>query len=586
MPSTYRLSRARLAELAAGGGRPETISFLARTQLSRRLLLLRLLRDQAQPGLGPLPPVDDAWTVLERAREHDRAAFESVVMYPQIGNWIAYTLRVHDKDGAPGGAAPAWADYGQIHTVALVAAARSGLTWRTGVPLRDGRVTLPGLGQATFGPAGEWDHATAETHAGRIRLGHRGRTITVPADFRRDADGWQGLRLLTAGTDPGLRVTLDDLDPFRNLADPVGPERLTEAEVASWQGVLAEAWALFRDTVPADARPLSMAVSSLAPLARADQDHDEEIRSASTAEAFGGIILSAPSNAVDLAATLGHEYRHILLGCLMHLCVLNDEHGRARLYAPWRDDPRPIGGLLQGIYAFQGIASFFRARAGRTDGTERRAALFAYALTRAQTRAGLAAARASGELTDLGQEFLDGLEAAMRRWASDELPADIVRLAGLATTAHRITWLLRNRRPAPGSGAALARAWSARTPADRPAPGTGTVEPAADPPQLSTTWTRPLRLAVNRPVPVTSPETALIAGDVAAARSAFLQRISADPADPDAWTGLALCFVDAGAAEQARALITHPDVVVAGYRALAAAGDPPAADALVAWAGR
>jgi hypothetical protein len=33
-----------------------------------------------------------------------------------------------------------------------------------------------------------------------------------------------------------------------------------------------------------------------------------------------------------------------------------------RYYVPWRDDPRPISGLLQGAYAYLGVTGFWRTR--------------------------------------------------------------------------------------------------------------------------------------------------------------------------------------------------------------------------------
>lgn len=33
-----------------------------------------------------------------------------------------------------------------------------------------------------------------------------------------------------------------------------------------------------------------------------------------------------------------------------------------RFYAPWRDDARPVSGLLQGAYAYLGLSRFWRQR--------------------------------------------------------------------------------------------------------------------------------------------------------------------------------------------------------------------------------
>jgi HEXXH motif-containing protein len=587
-PAAYRLSRDRFDDLATGRGDADTVRFLEGTQYSRRLLMLRALYDEGLPGLDPLPPVDHAWDVMAAAQQLDEPAFRTAVMHPQIGNWGAYALREHRKagEGMRDDAAPRWADVGQIHAVAMVVAVRCGLSWRTRVPLRRGAAMLPGMGQARFASARPWDFAEAETADGRVRLSHDRTEIVVPADPSRDADGWWGLRTLRAGDDPALEVVLEDLDPFRDLADPVEPERLAGDEVARWEALLDQAWDLLSRDDPPTARAMTIAVSSLAPLPRAARQDGEETRSASTAEAFGAVVLSTPPTAIDLAVALVHEYQHIKLGCLLQMVTFHHEGERTNLYAPWRDDPRPLGGLVQGIYAFHGISSYLRIRAGNSVGSERRAAQFAYVLTRSQTAIGLEQARDSGGLTEVGEEFLDGLATAMRPWFDDDVPADIVRLAGLAIRAHRTTWCLEHRRPAPEAVAASVRAWSRGEPIDPVAADAATVEAPLEPPRLSTTWSGPLRRAVNGAVPATTPTGALVGGDAAAARTGFLARVAADPDDLTAWTGLGLACAELGEADAARALADRPDLVRAIYLKLLEAGSAPPPDRLAAWAGQ
>jgi len=576
-PAAYRLSRERLADLATGGDHPETVRFLADTQYSRRLLLLYELRNRASSGLGPLPPVDEAWDAMQRAQAHDPKIFESVVMHPQIGNWAAYAVRRH-LEGSAG--EPSWFDLGQIHAVALVAAARAGQVWHTRVPLRDGRATLPGLGQAWLGTAPPRAWAAAETAAGRIRISYRDAGVDVPEDPRSDADGWWGLRCLTAGDGPVLRVVLDDLDFFRNLADPVGPERLTDDEVNHWQRMLEEAWDLLCRDDRVAARALALAVSSLAPLARADQDDEDEIRSASSAEAFGAVVLSTPHDAADFAATLVHEGRHIKLGCLMHLRDLHTDDGRSELYAPWRDDPRPLGGLIQGIYAFFGIARFWRTRMRRTTGAERDIATFEYAYARRQTVESVHIGLAAPGLTAAGRTLLEGLRDQAEEWPAD--PSEVVepriaRLVQLTADSHRLGWRLRHRRPAAGEVAALA-ALIERGEAPQP----GSVTPAAIEPHPALRWRQRIPVAARRHAvagdgprpagadPVSMAESALLAQDAPAARRAFtdaLGELATDPRSPisddeaRAWAGLAMSLAAEGDAPAADALRRRPDLV-------------------------
>ncbi len=53
--------------------------------------------------------------------------------------------------------------------------------------------------------------------------------------------------------------------------------------------------------------------------------------------------------------------------------------------APWRDDPRPPRGSIQGIHAFFGIARFRRTRMIQVDGDEREISAYAYAHALQQT---------------------------------------------------------------------------------------------------------------------------------------------------------------------------------------------------------
>ena len=59
-----------------------------------------------------------------------------------------------------------------------------------------------------------------------------------------------------------------------------------------------------------------------------------------------------------MAWTLVSEFQHIKLSALLDMFPLI-EPCADRGYAPWRDDPRPMGGILQGVCAFPGIVRFW-----------------------------------------------------------------------------------------------------------------------------------------------------------------------------------------------------------------------------------
>lgn len=58
---------------------------------------------------------------------------------------------------------------------------------------------------------------------------------------------------------------------------------------------------------------------------------------------------------------MAHELQQLKRSALLDVAALTEPDDR-RCYAPWRDDPRPVSGLLQGAYAFLGVSSFRRTR--------------------------------------------------------------------------------------------------------------------------------------------------------------------------------------------------------------------------------
>ncbi len=170
--------------------------------------------------------------------------------------------------------------------------------------------------------------------------------------------------------------------------------------------------------------------------------------SASTGEAFGSAVVGLPTDGASLAATLIHEFQHIVLGGVLHLTRLYDDDPRERLYVPWRDDPRPFSGALQGVYAFFGVTAFWRALAD----TSSRLATFEFAYWRRQSWRTLQVLRDDATLTDAGHRFLDGIAERLGPWQAEPVPENVAELA----IGHR-----------PGPSGGLAGATPAAEPRDR-----------------------------------------------------------------------------------------------------------------------
>src|SRR5690349_23273638 len=139
---------------------------------------------------------------------------------------------------------------------------------------------------------------------------------------------------------------------------------LTPGELARWRRGVQAAWEVLVRQHRWAADPVASGVSAIVPLTpRSDTD----FVSATTQAAFGAIATSWPPDPVTLAETVVHEFQHGKLCGLMDLVPLI-ESGDEKVYAPWRQDPRPAGGLLQGIYAHLGIVRFWQSQ--RQAGTD------------------------------------------------------------------------------------------------------------------------------------------------------------------------------------------------------------------------
>lgn len=586
----HRLPVEFLQMLAVGGGSADAVRFLWQTELSRRLLLVFTLFDHCASagGLAPLPAAADAWAVLSQAHARNRRAVDDLLMHPQVGSAAAYVLR--RQRGGTTSDLPSWIDLGTVHVLALIAAARAGLPWSTRLPLRHGTVMLPTLGMALFPTADPASTVEARTEAGVITLSGHGREVEVAEDPAEDTEAWWSLRhVLVGDSNMPLTVWLDDVDPFRELADPEPPARLDPAAFARWRRLLADAWSLLREHHAESAPALAEGVVSVVPL-QAVQGWDT--RSASNGEAFGAVMVSEPSSAVSLAVALVHEFQHIKLGALMHLLKLVGDDDGTLYYAPWRDDPRPLGGFLQGIYAFFGIAEFWRQRRPVVTGTDAALASYEYLYSRSQTAEALRSVRNAARLTDIGRGLVHRLDSVVESWGADEVEPEITRLARLTADSHRTAWRLRHQRPAEAEAAVLAKAWLANR---------GPVVPS--PPVLRPVgplrWSQRIPALARQRVlaatphkggddPLAAADRALVNGEVATAANAYLARISrpADGSDDEilAWVGLALALSDSLAhSAGATAMRCRPDLVRAVHDEVAAAGGSPDAMRIAAW---
>jgi len=128
-----------------------------------------------------------------------------------------------------------------------------------------------------------------------------------------------------------------------------------------------------------------------------------------------------------LALMLLHEFQHVKLGAILDMYDLFDRTDARLFRAPWRDDPRPIEGLLQGTYAHVAVAEFWRVRY-RAGGEQAAAAADRFACWRAATAESIETLARSGSLTEMGQRFADGMRSTVASWLDERVSAPSSRM--------------------------------------------------------------------------------------------------------------------------------------------------------------
>jgi len=417
--------------LATGYGEGATVTALRQAQRSKRMIQLRAILDAvtARPD-ADAAALAEGFALLRAAAEADPAAADRALLDPHFGVWAADCLRPPS-----GGAvrAPPGSGLAYLSSFAAVAAWRAGLDFAVPVPVRGGFVTLSGLGQLrTNRPDGEAVIAAARD--GLLRVD----SVTID-EPERDGAGWHALRrlCLTVGG-RRLQVALDDVDPYRGCHTAGPAHRLTDAEAEVWRRCVSEVWHRLVDVHPRYADGISAALVAIVPLTGAGQ---KQGASATSRDAFGAVSVRLPSDGLMLAEALVHEVQHVKLGGLLDLLPLYDGADTTTYYAPWREDPRPIGGLFQGAYAFLGVADFWRGERLVRTGDSALAAEIRFCRWRHRVSLALDTLLDSGRFGADGLRFLAYMRTTVESWRDERVSRRARRAAVEASARHRATWL-------------------------------------------------------------------------------------------------------------------------------------------------
>jgi uncharacterized protein len=425
----HRVSQHVFDALAAGGGGTDAVRELAAAQDSKHLVLLQGVLAAAQAaGHEQLPLARRGYELLAAAQRHDPAIANAVIRHPSVGAWALRTLGALRGAPARPGAEPGW-----LSAVAAATAIRARLPAEIEVPTLGNAVMLPSLGVAIVGDGTavvRSARSDAEVVSGATR-------VELPRDPHQDAPGWQALRRIRAGS---FEVLIDDLDPFRMPAATNATSRLHVTEVERWDAAFQEAWPLLERHHPVIAEEVAAAITVIVPLTLTGHIQI----SSSSSETFGAIALSEPPDPCTLAATLAHEVQHLKLSGLLDIVTLTLPDDERRFYAPWRGDPRPISGLLQGAYAYLGVSGFWRRQRHLEHGAAGIRANAEFARWREATELVVETLGSSGHLTPAGLDFVHRMTQILRAWQDERVPEEARALARREAEQHLVRWHSKN----------------------------------------------------------------------------------------------------------------------------------------------
>ena len=419
----HAIPEADFDALAAGFGDRESLSHLISAQRSVRRALLRLLPERS----GGDALFAGGWELLTRLDQTARGAVDDVLAHPYVRAWAERCVRSPGKPPQ---------DIGHLASIAAAAAVRSGTMAEVDVPAVDGYVCLPTLGRLRVGTDGPATIVVSEANTFEVRAGSGKWFVSVASDAP-DPD-WQPVRVLRAGE---FAVSLEDTDPYRDCHQWPAAARLTAAEAAAWQAQFEEAWSLIGDVYPQYALGIAAGLRVLMPLAN---DVPGREISAAARQAFGAVAVALPPSGADLALLIIHEFQHVKLGALTDMFDLCDRNERRLFFAPWREDPRPLGALLQGSYAHLGVTDYWRLRRHLITGPAALDATERFARWRLLTAEAIDTLADSGALTPLGVRFVDGMRATAEPWLGEEVPHEAVVTAERWVADRRAAWRRQN----------------------------------------------------------------------------------------------------------------------------------------------
>jgi HEXXH motif-containing protein len=437
-PDAHKLTRADLAALADGAFTGGLIRCLRSAEISKHVLLMEALRrEAARCGADELVSlIDPAREVLRAAQVSRPDVVAELLALPNFGLWaVECLLRLRSGTGQPDGRG-----VGHLAAFAAVAALRAGLRCRLRLPVIDGGVHLPTLGRVAVPAAGgpEWAEFFSDGRGATVVSGSWELRVAAgdPA-----APGWAPvIRVAAKARGLGIRLALEDSDPFLSRLAP-SPCSVSPGLAGQWQRRLAKAWELLTDGHADVAAGIAGALTSIVP--SSEVEHGQPV-TATSGWAWGAVLLSLPPDEVSFAEALTHEFHHLVLAAVEDIAALTSAADDDLCYAPWRDDPRPRSALLQGSYAFSGVAAFWlrQSRTGAPAG--RPHAQLEFARRAENVSDALSELRGWAGLTPAGRLFAEQMADRTAGLLSEPVDPAALATARQANAEHRARWLHAN----------------------------------------------------------------------------------------------------------------------------------------------
>ena len=538
---THSLPADAFTALGGGAGDSVVVRRLHEAQLSKHLMLLHVVA-AAAAGIDPpsraVAAFRAGYRLLARIQAADPAAVATLLGLPHIGSWAHECLACLDNGTSP--------DFGYLATAAAAVAIGLGVPFEVEVPASAGRVSLPGLGCLEVASQDEWVRLSSDGQ--RLRVGGHVDlecAALVPDDGTGEAvPYWRGTPLVRVVADgQAWEVLLETGDKYLDRYPLPMRTAMTASDVRCWRRLIQAAWELLLRHHAWAAGPIAEGVRVIVPF-----ESHAGLESAASQAAFGAIATSLPPSAVSLAETLIHEFQHVKLYGLMDMVPLV-EPGGERGYAPWRQDPRPMGGILQGVYAFTGIVRFWDTqRQVETEPDEVLQASVLYERWRLAIELATDTLLKGGFLTPTGARFVTALRERGQR--GEPVSAAAAEIARDVALDNWLTWQLRHTAVDAAGVAGLAAAYQRGEPrGSEPLPDAWIKDDVRDIDAVIPR-SRVLDLRFQEPrryrqlsdadvAGLSAADVRLVRGDADAAVAAYRAVLHVAP-DPAAWIGLAL----------------------------------------------